>query len=57
MTSALDFVVSLVASAVVSTGASPVAIKAPGRASFPHRGGECGAPILPTALHHSGVCA
>lgn len=50
-------VVSLVASAVASTGASPVAIKSPGRAGFPHRGGECGAVTLPTTLHHSGVCA
>lgn len=50
-------VVSLVASAVASTGASPVAIKSPGRAGFPHRGGECAAVILPTALHHFGVCA
>lgn len=50
-------VVSLVASAVASTGASPVAIKSPGRAAFSQRGGECAAAILPTALHHSGVCA
>ncbi len=50
-------VVSLVASAVASTGASLVAIKSPGRAGFPHRGGECAAAILPTALHHLGVCA
>jgi hypothetical protein len=50
-------VVSLVASAVASTGASPVAIKSPGRAGLPHRGGVCGAAILPTALHHFGVCA
>lgn len=50
-------VVSPVASAVASTGASPVAIKSPGRAGFPHRDGECGAAILPTALHHLGVRA
>jgi hypothetical protein len=50
-------VASLVASAVASTGASPVAIKSPGRTGFPHRGGECGGAILPTTLHHLGVCA
>jgi hypothetical protein len=50
-------VVSLVVSLVASTGASPVAIKSPERAGFPHRGGDCGAEILPTTLHHSGVCA
>jgi len=50
-------VVSLVASLVASTGASPVAIKSPGRAGFPHRSGDCAAAILPTTLHHSGVCA
>lgn len=50
-------VVSLVASAVASTGASAVAIKSPGGADFRHHNGDCGAAILPTALHHSGVCA
>jgi hypothetical protein len=50
-------VVSVVASAVASTGASPVGIKSPGRAGFPHRDKECGVAILPTALHHFGVCA
>jgi hypothetical protein len=50
-------VVSLVALAVASTGASPVAIESSARASFPHRGGDCGAEILPTTLHHSGVSA
>lgn len=50
-------VVSLVVSLVASTDASPVAITSPGRASFPHRGGDCAAGILPTTLHHFGVCA
>lgn len=50
-------VVSLVASAVASTGASAVAIKSPGRASFAHHCGDCGAANLPTTLHHLGVCA
>jgi hypothetical protein len=50
-------VVSLVASLVASTGASPVAIKSRGRVSFPHRSGDCAAAILPTTLHHFGVCA
>lgn len=50
-------VVSLVAWAVASTGASPVAIESLGKAGFPHRSGESAAAILPTALHHSGACA
>jgi hypothetical protein len=50
-------VVSLVASAVASTGASPVAIKSLESADFPHWGGDCGCGILPTTLHHSEVCA
>jgi|GEM_PF-6866519 len=49
--------VSLVTSAVASTGASPVAIKSPGRADFPDHDGDCGVAMLPTTLHHLGVGA
>jgi hypothetical protein len=50
-------VVSMVASAVVSTGTLPVAIKAPRRAGFPHSGGEWAAANLPTTHHHLRLCA
>jgi hypothetical protein len=50
-------VVSLVASAVGSTGASLVAINLRRGAAMPHRGGECGAAILPITLRDLGVCA
>lgn len=43
-------VVSLVASAVGSPGASLVAINLRRRAAMPHRSGKCGAAILPTTL-------
>lgn len=50
-------VVSLVASAVGSPGASLVAINLRRRAAMPHRSGECGAAILPTTLRDLGVGA
>jgi hypothetical protein len=50
-------VVSLVASAVGSPGASLVAINLRRRAAVPHRSGECGAAILPTTLRDLGVGA
>jgi hypothetical protein len=50
-------VVSLVASAVVSPGASLVAINLRRRAAKSHSSGECGAAILPTYLRDLGVGA
>lgn len=50
-------VVSLVASAVASLGASPVAISLRRRAAMPQRSGDCGAAILPTTLRDLGVGA
>jgi len=50
-------VVSLVALAVGSPGASLVAINLRRRAAMPHRSGECGAAILPTTLRDLGVGA
>lgn len=50
-------VVSLVASAVGSPGASLVAINLRRWAAMPHRSGECGAAILPTYLRDLGVGA
>jgi hypothetical protein len=50
-------VVSLVASAVGSPGASLVAINLPRWAAMPHRGGGCGAAILPITLRDFGVGA
>jgi hypothetical protein len=50
-------VVSLVASAVASAGASPVAINLRQRASVRQRSGDCAAAILPTTLRDLGVGA
>lgn len=50
-------VVSLVASAVASAGASLVAINLRRKAGLPQRGGDCGAEILPTTLRDLGVGA
>jgi hypothetical protein len=50
-------VVSLVASAVGSPGASLVAINLCRKAAMPHRSGECGAAILPTTICDVGVGA
>lgn len=50
-------VVSLVASAVASPGASLVAINLRRRAGLPQRNGKCGSAILATTLRDSGVGA
>jgi hypothetical protein len=50
-------VVSLVASAVASPDASPVAINLRRRAARAHRSGECAAANLPTTSRDSGVGA
>jgi hypothetical protein len=50
-------VVSLVASAVASPGASLVAINLRRRAAMAHRSGECGAAVLLITLRDLGVGA
>lgn len=50
-------VVSLVASAVASLGASPVAISLRRGAAIPQRSGDCAVAILPTTLRDFGVDA